>query len=173
MRIAGVNVGKVTDVEPMGKGVDQGAVVSMEIQDKGLPIHTDATAAIRPRIFLEGNFFVDIHPGTPSAPKLGDGDTIRIQNTRTPVQLDQILTSLQSDTGTTCRCCSRSTRPPLKPPRSTGYDASIPTGSPPTRTRPWSTSRPSACTPATSTASSATPARWPTRSTPARRSCRA
>ena len=43
VRIAGVNVGKVTDVKPMGKGVNQGAVVSMEIEDKGLPIHIDAT----------------------------------------------------------------------------------------------------------------------------------
>ena len=126
VRIAGVNVGKVTDVEPMGKGVDQGAVVSMEIQDKGLPIHTDATAAIRPRIFLEGNFFVDIHPGTPSAPKLGDGDTIRIQNTRTPVQLDQILTSLQSDTRHNLQVLLEEYSAALQPPGSTGYDASIP-----------------------------------------------
>ena len=38
----------------------------MEIDDKGLPIHKDATLKIRPRIFLEGNFFVDLKPGTPS-----------------------------------------------------------------------------------------------------------
>ena len=126
VRIAGVNVGKVTDVEPMGKGVNQGAVVSMEIEDKGLPIHTDATAAIRPRIFLEGNFFVDIHPGTPSAPKLGDGDTIQIQNTRTPVQLDQILSSLQSDTRHNLQILLDEYAKALQPAVSTGYNASIP-----------------------------------------------
>ena len=126
VRIAGVNVGKVTDVEPLGKGVNQGAVVSMEIQDKGLPIHTDATASIRPRIFLEGSFFVDIHPGTPSTPKLGDGDTIRIQNTSTPVQLDQILTSLQSDTRHNLQILLEEYSAALQPPGSTGYDASIP-----------------------------------------------
>ena len=49
----------------------------MQIHDNGLPLHTDATAKIRPRIFLEGNFFVDLKPGSPSAPKLDDGDTIR------------------------------------------------------------------------------------------------
>ncbi len=38
-------------------------VVTMEIDDDGLPIHKDATAKIRPRIFLEGNFFVDLQPG--------------------------------------------------------------------------------------------------------------
>ena len=38
------------------------------------PIHDDAFAAIRPRIFLEGNFFIDLYPGSPSAPDLGSGD---------------------------------------------------------------------------------------------------
>ena len=42
----------------------------MSINPNGLPIHADATAKIRPRIFLEGNFYVDLHPGTPSAPVL-------------------------------------------------------------------------------------------------------
>src|SRR4051794_18463644 len=126
VRIAGVNVGKVTDVEPMGKGQNQGAVVSMEIDDKGLPIHTDATAAIRPRIFLEGNFFVDIQPGTPAAPKLGDGDTISIQNTRAPVQLVQILTSLQSGTRQNLKVLLDEYSRALQPPGSTGYNASIP-----------------------------------------------
>ena len=52
------------------------AEVEMEITDKGLPIHKDATLKIRPRIFLEGNFFVDLSPGTPGSPTIGDGDTI-------------------------------------------------------------------------------------------------
>ena len=64
VRIAGVNVGKVKKIERQD-GTDA-AVVTMEINDKGLPIHKDATMKIRPRIFLEGNFFVDLKPGTPS-----------------------------------------------------------------------------------------------------------
>ena len=72
--------------------------MTLEIKDNGLPIHEDATAKIRPRIFLEGNFFVDLKPGAPSSPKLEDGDTIKVTRTATPVQLDQVLTSLQSDT---------------------------------------------------------------------------
>ena len=80
------------------------AVVTMEIDDKGLPIHKDATMKIRPRIFLEGNFFVDLPPGTPSAPTIDDGDTHPGHARRpTPVQLDQVLTALQSDTRTACR----------------------------------------------------------------------
>ncbi|MCW2993774.1 MAG: hypothetical protein JWQ18_1269, partial [Conexibacter sp.] len=53
---------------------------------------------VRPRIFLEGNEFVDLQPGTPSAPTIDDGDTIPSTQTAAPVQFDQILTALQSDT---------------------------------------------------------------------------
>jgi phospholipid/cholesterol/gamma-HCH transport system substrate-binding protein len=98
VRIAGVNVGKVTKIE--GKPGSDAAVVTMELTDKGLPIHKDAVMKIRPRIFLEGNFFVDISPGTPSAPTIDDGDTIPLTQTATPVQLDQVLSALQSDTRT-------------------------------------------------------------------------
>ena len=51
----------------------------------------------------------------------------RHQNPRTPVQLDQILTSLQSAPDrATCRSCSRSTRPRCSRRGRPGYDASIP-----------------------------------------------
>jgi virulence factor Mce-like protein len=96
VRIAGVEVGKVKSVKPR-EGTNQ-ALVEMEIRDAGLPLHEDATAKIRPRIFLEGNFFVDLRPGSPSSPKLESGDTIKVTRTSTPVQLDQVLTALQSDT---------------------------------------------------------------------------
>jgi hypothetical protein len=96
VRIAGVNVGVVKDVQPLGSG--KGATVTMEIQPDGLPIHTDAQMKIRPRIFLEGNFFVDVLPGSPSAPTVKSGDTIPINQTSTPVQLGDLLISLQSDT---------------------------------------------------------------------------
>ncbi|MEA2450590.1 MAG: phospholipid/cholesterol/gamma-HCH transport system substrate-binding protein [Thermoleophilaceae bacterium] len=96
VRIAGVNVGVVKDVQPLGSG--KGAQVTMEIQDTGLPIHKDAALKIRPRIFLEGNFFVDVQPGSPAAPNLKSGDTIPFQQTATPVQLGDLLTALQANT---------------------------------------------------------------------------
>src|SRR5438445_4136611 len=71
VRIAGVNVGKVTTVTPVeGK---QAADVTMQIQSNGLPIHRDATLWIRPRLFVEGNFLVDLYPGSPSAPDVKSG----------------------------------------------------------------------------------------------------
>jgi phospholipid/cholesterol/gamma-HCH transport system substrate-binding protein len=118
VRIAGVNVGKVTDVEhltaanssdltaatgtpsttdPGGPTGQSEAVVTMEISDDGLPIHQDATMALRPRLFLEGNLFVDLHPGTPESPDLSDGGMIPLSQTSVSVQLDQVLSTLQSD----------------------------------------------------------------------------
>lgn len=95
VRIAGVNVGRVKAV---GRYKETNlSQVEMEISEEGLPIHEDATLKIRPRIFLEGNFFVDLKPGTPGSPDVPDGGTIGVTQTSTPVQLDQLLTALQSD----------------------------------------------------------------------------
>jgi virulence factor Mce-like protein len=96
VRVAGVNIGKVKKISRY-QDTDL-ALVEMEITKQGLPIHKDATMKIRPRIFLEGNFFVDVSPGTPSSPSLEDGDTIRVTQTSTPVQFYDLLTALQSDT---------------------------------------------------------------------------
>jgi virulence factor Mce-like protein len=106
VRIAGVNVGTVTSVstEPGCTSTTKtasacnAADVTMSIQPNGLPIHNDATFAIRPRIFLEGNFFVDLSPGTPSAPVTREGHTFPIQQGVEPVQFDQVLSSLQDNT---------------------------------------------------------------------------
>jgi phospholipid/cholesterol/gamma-HCH transport system substrate-binding protein len=99
VRIAGVDVGKVLKVEPVDEG--QGAaMVTMEMQEKGLPIKDDAELKIRPRIFLEGNFFVDLKPGSPSADELEKGGTIPVTRTAAPVQWGDLLTALQSDTRT-------------------------------------------------------------------------
>jgi virulence factor Mce-like protein len=95
VRIAGVNVGKVTRVE---RGPGSTAIVTMAIDRGALPLHADATLKIRPRLFLEGNFFVDLSPGTPAAANLPEGGTIPLAQTATPVQLDQILSSLKSGT---------------------------------------------------------------------------
>src|SRR5215203_6282353 len=99
VRIAGVDVGKVVTVEPVtdGKGA---AEVTMELEDKGLPIKQDAELKIRPRIFLEGNFFVDLEPGSPSADELRADETIPVTQTAAPVQWGDLLTALQRDTRT-------------------------------------------------------------------------
>ena len=97
VRIAGVNVGKVKSIEPLGDGSGH-ARIRMEIEDKGLPIKRDATIKIRNRIFLEGNYFVDLKPGSPSAPEIESGHTLPPSQASAPVQFGQVLTALQSDT---------------------------------------------------------------------------
>jgi ABC-type transporter Mla subunit MlaD len=96
VRIAGVNVGKVTSVE---RDADSNLVdVTFSVDSEGQPIHDDAEVEIRPRLFLEGNFFLDLKPGSPSAPDLPDGGTIPEPQTSTAVQLDEVLTALQTPT---------------------------------------------------------------------------
>jgi phospholipid/cholesterol/gamma-HCH transport system substrate-binding protein len=118
VRIAGVEVGKVTAVEHVSSEEEQllaasensgvppandpgsseaAAIVTMEISEEGRPIKEDATFALRPRLFLEGNLFVDTRPGSPSAEEAKDGHVFGTEQTAVSVQLDQILTTLQSD----------------------------------------------------------------------------
>jgi phospholipid/cholesterol/gamma-HCH transport system substrate-binding protein len=96
VRIAGVDIGKVSAVRRVG----QTGLVSMEIESRGLPIHADATLKIRPRLFLEGHWFVELQPGSPSVRTLSSGATLPITQTSDPVQLDQVLDALNTDTRT-------------------------------------------------------------------------
>ncbi len=117
VRIAGVEVGSVTDVKALGgveveefeaqEGgepteidetvVEEGAVVTMDLKESALPLKTDASFKIRPRLFLEGNNFVDLQPGSPNAEEIEEGHTFPVNQTSYSVQLDQVLTTLQSD----------------------------------------------------------------------------
>jgi phospholipid/cholesterol/gamma-HCH transport system substrate-binding protein len=71
-------------------------MVTMDLKDTALPIHQDATLQLRPRLFLEGNLFVDVHPGSPSGAELDSGSVIPESQTSNSVQFDQVLTSLQA-----------------------------------------------------------------------------
>lgn len=99
VRISGVNVGQVSDVQHVvdadGQGQDA-AIVTMDLKENARPIREDATLQLRPRLFLEGNLFVDLHPGSPGAAELDSGSVIPESQTSQSVQLDQVLTSLQA-----------------------------------------------------------------------------
>src|SRR5436309_11375418 len=99
VRSAGVKVGEVVSIKrmPGQDPSDDAATVTIDIQTNGLPIHADATLNIRPRIFLEGNFYVDLRPGTPSAKVLASGSTLPAPQTSGPVQIDRVLAALNSD----------------------------------------------------------------------------
>lgn len=91
VRIAGVNVGEVVSVDAKGDAAE----VTFTVSDEGRPIHEDAEVQIRPRLFLEGNLFLDVDPGSPSAPELEADGEIPMSQTTTSVQLDEVLAALQ------------------------------------------------------------------------------
>jgi virulence factor Mce-like protein len=88
VRIAGISVGQVSGISA---GPRNTSIVTMSISSRGLPIHSDATLTIKPRLILEGNAYVDVDPGTPEAPDLHSGATLPISQTSVPVQIDQLL----------------------------------------------------------------------------------
>ena len=92
VRIAGVNVGKVISTQRKGNANE----ITFTVEASGQPVRSDAQVTIRPRLFLEGNFFLDLSPGSPGAPELPSGGTIPIPNTATAVQLDQVLGALRA-----------------------------------------------------------------------------
>jgi phospholipid/cholesterol/gamma-HCH transport system substrate-binding protein len=105
VRIAGVDVGQVKEVEPAdGSGA---ATVTMELDEEALPLHSDAELEVRPRILLEGNYFVDIAPGSPSAPELEEGETVPVSQTSAAVSLPVILSTLREDVRTDLRTLLR------------------------------------------------------------------
>lgn len=126
VRIAGIEVGKVSKVETVGDGRSAAAIVTMRISDRGLPLHTDATFKVRPRLFLEGNYFVDVTPGSPSAPALADGDTVPATQTAAPVGVGEVLTALQTDTREDLRKVLQEYGAALEGEGARGYNRSIP-----------------------------------------------
>jgi virulence factor Mce-like protein len=97
VRIAGINVGTVTGSSPAPNDPHL-TRVTMQLDGDALPIHVDATFKIRPRTFLEGNFFMDLSPGTPGSRTAPSGYVFPVTQTSEPVQLDQVLTSLDANT---------------------------------------------------------------------------
>lgn len=88
VRIAGVDVGKVTG---FADGPGNTREVKMELRDRGLPVHRDATIRIRPRLFLEGGFYIELSPGSPSGPLLAEDRTLPLTQTAGPVQFSEVL----------------------------------------------------------------------------------
>jgi virulence factor Mce-like protein len=89
VRIAGIDVGEVTGVS----AARHGTKVAFALDSTALPLHTDATVTIRDRLFLEGGYYLALEPGSPNAPVAPQGFTIQRQDTQTPVQFFQVLST--------------------------------------------------------------------------------
>lgn len=92
VRIAGIDVGAVRGTVPEG----QATKITFTINDSALPIHTDATVTIRDRLFLEGGYYLQLDPGSPSAPVAHEGYEIPESHTATPVQFYQVLSTFNA-----------------------------------------------------------------------------
>ena len=92
VRVAGVEVGRIADVE-LEEGV---AVVQMEIQPEyGDLIREDATALLRPKTALK-DMLVEVSPGKGRV--LEEGDRISVANTLPDIDPDEIYEALGEDT---------------------------------------------------------------------------
>jgi phospholipid/cholesterol/gamma-HCH transport system substrate-binding protein len=94
VRVSGVRIGDIGAIRLK----DGRALVEMQIDPeyRGM-IHTDATALLRPRTGLK-DMFLDLRPGSSGAPVAADGWTLPIAATAPDVNLDEVLSELDTRT---------------------------------------------------------------------------
>lgn len=92
IRLSGVNVGSVRDIE-LKDGL---ARVTFDVDDAILPLHEDATMTIRP-VNLLGESYVDLDAGTPKSPTL-DEPVVADNRTTTRVTLEDVLNTFDEPT---------------------------------------------------------------------------
>src|SRR3954471_16872175 len=88
VRIAGVNVGKVRKKE-LDKG-GNATRVTLSIDKQYAPLAEDTKAVLRQKTLL-GETFVELAPGSPSGPKIKDGEELEPGRIEPTVELDEIL----------------------------------------------------------------------------------
>jgi virulence factor Mce-like protein len=91
--IAGVNVGTVRNVSLAPGGE---AMVTAAIDPAFAPVHTDATAQLRPKSLL-GEMYVDLSPGT-SGPGLPSGATLTQLQVNRSTDLQQVFNTFNQPT---------------------------------------------------------------------------
>jgi virulence factor Mce-like protein len=92
VKIGGVPGGSIKDLKLTDHDT---ALVTMELDKGAFPIGAGATAASRP-VNLLGEKYIDMNPGDLSKP-LPDGSMIPMSRTSRPVELDDVLNTLQPD----------------------------------------------------------------------------
>jgi ABC-type transporter Mla subunit MlaD len=86
VRVGGTDVGKVERVESSGGG--RTSTIVMRITEPGVTVRGDASAQVRYRTLLGGSMYIDLDPGSPSAPELGDR-AIPLPRTEVQVEWDE------------------------------------------------------------------------------------
>lgn len=90
IKLAGLIVGSVVDIDETDRGT---SLVTMKIDDETLDkMGSTPTAEIEPRTLLGGRYAIEVHPGGTKGPF--EGDSIPLERTTKPVELDSILEAL-------------------------------------------------------------------------------
>jgi virulence factor Mce-like protein len=111
VRVAGINVGTVSGVSADGNRTK----IAFNVSPQARPIHTDATIAIRDRLFLEGSYYLELEPGSPSAPVAHEGFTVNQSHTSSPVQFFQLLATFDSAARTSLQRLLKTTNVAFSP----------------------------------------------------------
>jgi phospholipid/cholesterol/gamma-HCH transport system substrate-binding protein len=95
VRISGVSVGKVQNIEVSPDGKQ--ALATINIEDKYGPIPEGTRAILRTKTLL-GETYVELTPGDSDGPELPDGATLAKANVAESVQLDEIFRTFDART---------------------------------------------------------------------------
>jgi phospholipid/cholesterol/gamma-HCH transport system substrate-binding protein len=91
VREAGVKIGEVTKIASHGDT----AALMLQLDSSHAPAYRNAGVLVRTKT-LSGENYVALDPGSPRAARIPSGGTLDIRNAGQAVQLDQILSSLDS-----------------------------------------------------------------------------
>jgi phospholipid/cholesterol/gamma-HCH transport system substrate-binding protein len=106
--INGARVGKVVSVglAPDGASGPGGAQIVLELDARSAPLHRGTRATIRPKGLL-GNMFVELAPGSSSSASIPSGGFLPMQDTASPVDLDQVMDLFDPQTRTRIQTLTR------------------------------------------------------------------
>lgn len=94
--MGGVPVGTVSAVRLAPDGGPAGAEITMQLDQRYAPLHRGTRVTLRPKGLL-GNMFVELAPSG-AAGTIASGGTIPVQDTASPVTLDQVTDIFDAQT---------------------------------------------------------------------------
>jgi phospholipid/cholesterol/gamma-HCH transport system substrate-binding protein len=95
VRISGVPVGKVKDIQTNASTGRSDATI--ELEDDYAPLSKDAKAILRQKTLL-GETYVELSPGTPGAPTIPENGRLSISRVSPTVELDEIFRAFDPKT---------------------------------------------------------------------------
>src|SRR3954454_19451428 len=93
VRISGVKIGMVISTAPRGRSIE----ALMQIDRRFVPLPSDVRAVVRFKTLL-GESFVEMSPGSRTAPKLPDGGELPTGNVETTQTVDKVLSTFDAPT---------------------------------------------------------------------------